>query len=146
MRNKKDTSKPCPASLASLSSSVPTATGERSNCERESTIATGAVRDVFGSSGLQFLRQFLWKFPRHSQQLPWRENFLDATNSLRATNRQTLCSAGEGGFAASSSTGSSAPRAEFPHDRAGCPTLLLPQTIRLSETHASRLSKRHDSP
>lgn len=60
--------------------------------------------------------------------------------------RQTLCSAGEGGFPASLSTGSSAPRAEFPNDRAGCPTLLLSQTIRLSETHAFRLSKTHASP
>ncbi len=138
MRNKKDTSKPCPASLASLSSSAPTATRDCSNCERESTIATGAARDVFGPAGPDF--------SSFGSSLGTANSSPGAKTSLTRQTplaRQTLRSAGEGGFPASSSTGSSAPRAEFPHDRAGCPTLLLSQTIRLSETHALCLSKTH---
>ncbi len=68
---------------------------ERSNCDQgplqlrtgeHHRHRRGPRRIRPGKTGLQFLRQFLWKFPRHGQQLPWRENFLDATNSLGATN------------------------------------------------------------
>ncbi len=64
---------------------------ERSNCDQgplqlrageHHRHRRGPRRIRPSRTGLQFLRHF----PRHGQQLPWRENFLSVTNSLGSTN------------------------------------------------------------